>query len=223
VPLATKDDMAYFTSNPGANVYLNSLVKKAGYDPNSQEGQLLKRAYLYKHLQDNNQGYINKTKDEVDDSQLQSENFRREMKSLAETMKSGNSGNKDVTINDVYSDIASKGANKKYGIPLNELSPTTQAVLIKHAQTTLGNSQATGDVQDLNNIWVRKNTDGTYSLMKSNKENVMDYNDKQIAPLDFTSVNTMKGVNGTLKERQKVLQHGNQTTKRPPLSAFLKK
>jgi len=211
VPLATKDDMAYFTSNPGANVYLNSLVKKAGYDPNSQEGQLLKRAYLYKHLQDNNQGYINKTKDEVDDSQLQSENFRREMKSLAQTIAATNKANNgSASFDNIYHDIETNGANASR-IPLVKLKPQSQEVLVNHAKSVLGNDPTNNNVQNIDNLWVRKNADNSYTLMKSAPSSFGDgmVQDREIAPLDFGSINTLKGVNPTLKERQAVR---NQTT-----------
>jgi hypothetical protein len=216
VPVATADDLKYFTSDPGANVFLNAQVKQLGVDPNSEQGVLIKRKLLYDHLQKNNQGYINKVKDEQDDSQLQSQMWREEMKTIARSNKSTSSGggSTELTFDDIFSDIDEWGKKQKeagkYAIQFNMLSPSSQSVLSAIAAKSPAIDQEGKKKDDgFNTLWVRINTDGSYSLMRSRKTGVIDYKDVQITPLNAKAVNTLGA--RTQGERNAVRGGSNQT------------
>ena len=56
-------------ATPSNKVAMNLAAKRAGIDPNSEQGEMFKRAWLYDHL-DRNGGYINLQDKDYDDSRL---------------------------------------------------------------------------------------------------------------------------------------------------------
>jgi hypothetical protein len=65
VNVADDNTYNYFTSDKVTNAWLNAQVKRAGIDPNSDMGEVARRKILFDHLQNNNPGYINNTKNDV--------------------------------------------------------------------------------------------------------------------------------------------------------------
>jgi hypothetical protein len=78
----------HFSGDLGVQAYLNKETKDfLKYQPDASP-DAVKRVLLYDYLNSDKRGYINNTKNTVDESQLQSENFQRGMKYLAESFKS---------------------------------------------------------------------------------------------------------------------------------------
>ncbi len=153
-PMSTDEDLQYFTSTPGANVYLSSLVKQFGVDPNSEEGATLKKILLYEYLSKNNQGYINNVKFDIDDSQLQSQNFRREMKAYAQAI-SGALGGKRYQNSALTGVIGALGGNQSFYDPSNIEKDANGNELINITPYIPGGALFSGKV--------KKNADGTAS------------------------------------------------------------
>jgi hypothetical protein len=236
INIADNDTYNLVTSDKYRNAALNKVVRAQGIDPNSELGEVAKRKALYDYLQTKGVGYLNHTGDDVDDSaywrqqnmrdrQDESERFRLMLKS----MNNGNGTKADTQFNDIYGELQGlKGKYNNAGIPLNNLSPQAQTSLLNYANTSYGqvpsgetDSQGNPKLRKLNakDVWVRPNDDGTFSLMRFQVKNNQHPYDEEIAPLDFKSTNTLKGINSSVKERQAVYHAGQPENSIPTYSA----
>lgn len=108
-----------------------------------------------------------------------------------------NAAAKEVGIRDIYGEITNKLAEKKPGfdMPFNELSPTAQEILLKHA-----NNLSAGLDEKLNqsNIQVGKRDDGQIHLINT-------ATGKSIMPIPYEDINT--SANTGTKAKQQVIKN----------------
>jgi len=114
-------------------------------------------------------------------------------------------GDNTAQIRDVYNELQNKqvegekifGSGYK-GIPLNELSPTAQGIVIEYA------NKLTNDDLTQSDIFVKKDSGGKFNIVKSPSGEI-------IAPMDFTDIN-IKAQPG-VKEKREVVEIGKSQSK----------
>lgn len=117
-------------------------------------------------------------------------------------------GDDEKGIRDVYNELQTKqsegeknfGADYK-GIPLNELSPTAQGIVIEYA------NKLTNDDLTQSDIFIRKGEKGLFEIVKSPSGQV-------IAPMDFTDIN-IKAQAGVPEKREVVEQGKKKKIEQP--------
>lgn len=215
IPVVPKSVFDHNVSTPGAKYYLlNQAQDILKQHPELTEDQAVRSA-LFNHLNTNNTGYINEVKDKNDLSQIfrqqnaaqmQQNRFNQQenMKFLGAALKDKNT----PVINDVYSELSKEAPNHKIGIPLNQLSATAQATLVKfandvsHPDTKYGNKD----------IWVGKTPDGGFDIR--------DLNGNIITKLTPTDLNIPN--QHSAKGKQEVIKQGQPIKKKVTDPATLK-
>lgn len=115
--------------------------------------------------------------------------------------KSGGSG--EYELNNVYKEITDKAISKQNHVPLNELSGTAQAIVLKYARDL---SPKDDDINQ-GNVFISKHQNGELWIRKrTEKEDGQGgYNYQDIAPLDYKDVNLK--AQPSVKEKRAVISH----------------
>lgn len=109
----------------------------------------------------------------------------------------------NVPVHDAYAEIVGKAGQKQHGIPLNELSPASEASVLDIARKLTG---ITGLGQK--DIFVGKAHDGTLHIANA-------VTGKSIAPLNETDINLSANKSLGVKTKQKIVSDGNKNKPAP--------
>jgi hypothetical protein len=147
----------HFSGDLGVQAYLNKETKDfLKYQPDASP-DAVKRVLLYDYLNSDKRGYINNTKNTVDESQLQSENFQRGMKYLAESFKSAVSSKDQHRISNspLIGVIGALSGDESYMGDAKEKDPASGKEYLNITPYIPGGALYSGKI--------KKNADGTAS------------------------------------------------------------
>jgi len=177
----------------------NDEMRRQGIDPKSLDPRakdLLQRKYMYDLFKSTN---IHGS------SFLQKDIEKQPLPPRVNVNVGKGGGDNTAQIRDVYNELQNKqeegektfGSGYK-GIPLNELSPTAQGIVIEYA------NKLTNDDLTQSDIFVKKDSGGKFNIVKSPSGEI-------IAPMDFTDIN-IKAQPG-VKEKREVVEIGKSQSK----------
>ena len=118
-------------------------------------------------------------------------------------------GGDETKIRDVFKELTDKqkvgvaSFGVDYKMPLNELSPTAQGVIIKYANELTGGELTQSD------IFIKQGEDGKFNIM-----DISTGTPKLIAPMDFTDINIK--VQPGVKEKREVVEQAKKMPKEEP-------
>ena len=177
----------------------NDEMRRQGIDPKGLDPRakdLLQRKYMYDLFKSTN---IHGS------SFLQKDIEKQPLPPRVNVNVGKGGGDNAAQIRDVYNELQNKqvegekifGSGYK-GIPLNELSPTAQGIVIEYA------NKLTNDDLTQSDIFVKKDSGGKFNIVKSPSGEI-------IAPMDFTDIN-IKAQPG-VKEKREVVEIGKSQSK----------
>lgn len=207
-PVRMVKDSVWNSITPNGRAYIlqeaRAFAKENKRNVSDKQVENFAKALAYNEIKES--GKLSSTVSELVENKPSAPQVRINLTGSPYKVSSGSGGGTktETEINDIFKEIKEKGAGKKNGIPMNELSMGAQSVLLSHAKNATGNNDVS-----IADVYIRIDGNDSYSLVS--KKGTL------IAPLDYKM--NIKA-QPTAKGKTQVIENAGKQETKPTISKW---